>query len=101
MQGRLYKNAQNRAYFSKYETEKLLYKYLIHNKNAALSEDVKKNLHKNQISIINRASASYIRNLCSLTAKARSNYRDFRLNRNMIKICANKKLLQGIKRSSW
>lgn len=101
MQGRLYKNIKNRTYFFEYENEKKLYKYLIHNKQAKLPESLAQNMSKKQFLITNRASSSYIRNLCALTAKARSTYRDFRLNRNMIKICASKKLLQGIKRASW
>jgi len=101
MQGRLYKNIQNRAYFKKYEIEKKLYKYLIHNKEIGIPETIIANVSKKQYSITNRASSSYIRNLCFLTTKARSTYRDFRLNRNMIKVCASKKLLQGIKRASW
>lgn len=101
MQGRLYKNIQNRTYFKKYEAEKRLYKYLIYHKEIGISECTMKKVFTKQFSIINRASSSYVRNLCFLTTKARSTYRDFRLNRNMIKICASKKLLQGIKRSSW
>lgn len=100
MQGRLYKNIQNRTYFKKYEAEKRLYKYLIHNKQVGIPESTVARVFKKQFSITNRASSSYIRNLCFLTTKARSTYRDFRLNRNMIKICASKKLLQGIKRAS-
>ena len=100
MQGRLYKNIKNRTSFYKHEKEKKLYKYLIHNKQADICEKTKDALYFKQFCITNRASSSYIRNLCVLTTKARSTYRNFRLNRNMIKICASKKLLQGIKRAS-
>lgn len=100
MQGRLYKNIQNRIIFKSYETNKKIYKMLIHNRKIVGSRVNLTKLKNQNFDIPKRASPCSIKNLCFLTAKARSTYRDFRLNRNMIKNLASKKLLQGVKRSS-
>lgn len=101
MQGRLYRNIHNRTIFKKYELKKKLYKFLIHNRIYNTSKIIDHKINKQQILFPQIASQTYIRNLCFLTEKARSTYRDFRLNRNMIKQLSSKNLLQGVKRSSW
>jgi ribosomal protein S14 len=100
MQGRLYRNIKNRIFFKKNENIKKLYKFLIHNQELKLTTLVNKTINKQQNLLPKITSQCFIRNLCFLTTKARSTYRDFRLNRNMIKLLSSKKLLQGIKRSS-
>ena len=100
MQGRLYRNVKNRISFKKYEEEKKIYKYLIHQHEINLPEYAIEAISCQRQLIPKISSLASIRNICFLTAKARSIYRDFRLNRNMIKLLASKKLLQGIKRSS-
>lgn len=101
MQGRLYKNIQNRVIFKSHETNKQIYKMLIHNRRTNTSLLNLTSVQNQNFDVPKRASACSIKNLCFLTAKARSTYRDFRLNRNMIKNLVSKKLLQGVKRSSW
>lgn len=100
MQGRLYRNVKNRISFKKYEEEKRIYKYLINQHEVNLPNYAIAAISRQQHLIPKISSASSIRNICFITAKARSIYRDFRLNRNMIKLLASKKLLQGIKRAS-
>jgi len=99
MNGRLYKNIQNRTLFKKYEMEKRFYK-IITRTNDNLDTKLCNNINRKISKFPLQASQSHIRNLCFLTEKARSTYRDFRLNRNMIKILSSKKLLQGLKRAS-
>lgn len=100
MQGRLYRNVKNRNSYKKYEEKKKIYKYLLHQHEIIVPNYAIESISRQQHLIPKISSPSSIRNICFLTTKARSTYRDFRLNRNMIKLLASKKLLQGIKRSS-
>ena len=100
MQGRLYRNVKNRISFKKYEEEKKIHKYLIHQHEINLPDYAVESISRQRHLVPKISSPASIRNICFLSTKARSIYRDFRLNRNMIKLLASKKLLQGIKRSS-
>nr|YP_011004397.1 ribosomal protein S14 [Asplenium antiquum]WPT27053.1 ribosomal protein S14 [Asplenium antiquum] len=42
-----------------------------------------------------------LRNRCSLTGRPRSNYRDFRLSRHVLREMAHTCLLPGVSKSSW
>jgi small subunit ribosomal protein S14 len=87
--------------FSDLEWKKRMLKYNILNKvgpkqKAAQYQDLQK-LHLQP----KNSSRVRIRNFCTLTGKARSVYRDFRLSRHQIRRLALKGDLVGIRTSSF
>jgi ribosomal protein S14 len=98
---KVYKDVQVRNRLKRLEIDKVLLKYLVFSRhlNANVNYNSIKEILYNKIFFI-KNSISQIKNICLISKRPNSVYRDFKMNRTQLKYFANRGLLPGVKRGS-
>ena len=100
---RIYKDIHYRTNYKKVETNSKFLKYIMfcrHLEQNQLYKEIKKIMYKRFFKTMKQNSSSKIKNLCLISKRPNSVYRDFRLNRTQIKYFTSRGLLPGVRRGS-
>ena len=99
MSNSIQKDQKKRNLFAKYEVKRLILKSMI--RDVSLPQ----NFRFQSIVELNKyprnSSRSRIKNRCSISGRAKGNYRMFRISRISFRELALKGLLPGVTKSSW
>ena len=93
------KDQKRRDLYAKYELKRILFKSMVRDSN------LPKNLRLQSMTELNKlprnSSLGRVKNRCTQTGRAKSNYKMFRISRITFRELASKGLLPGVKKASW
>lgn len=99
MSNTIQRDQKRRILFMKYEAKRCILKSMI--RDCTLS----KNIRFKCVYVLNNlprnSSLTRVKNRCSITGRAKSNYRIFKLSRISFRELALKSALPGVTKSSW